>query len=439
MSKHITNTNLKTLLPPLKHLIDKKAEGIDWNENDPSASGYIKNRPFYTEIKEESVEILPNTVIEYSDYQENYVTINQALIEGQAYIVTWNGVEYTCIGRNYDGYIMLGNNAHYEWDNGITTDTGEPFALEANSDLNNLSLGIYVDRTNEEYEGSQISISIRSCQKKTNIVKIPSEYLPEINIPEGASIGIKGTGENAEVFNGGNADQATGDYAHVEGMAATASGHASHAEGSGTFAYAINSHAEGYYTQATGSHAHAEGHYTKAFGAYSHTEGYYTEASNQASHAEGYRAKAYGPGSHAEGYESTVKSPASYSHAEGMGTIAETQAQHVQGRYNIEDTNTTSTYGQYAHIVGNGWSTTQRSNAHTLDWSGNAWFQGEVKIGGTGQDDATAKTLATTEYVDSKFDSINTPQSQVILVDQETGENYILCIKNGNLVTHKAE
>lgn len=33
----------------------------------------------------------------------------------------------------------------------------------------------------------------------------------------------------------------------------------------------------------------------------------------------------------------------------------------------------------YAHIVGNGTSDTARSNAHTLDWSGNAWYAGSVE------------------------------------------------------------
>ena len=34
----------------------------------------------------------------------------------------------------------------------------------------------------------------------------------------------------------------------------------------------------------------------------------------------------------------------------------------------------------YAHIVGNG-EESARSNAHTLDWSGNAWFAGKVTVG----------------------------------------------------------
>lgn len=82
-------------------------------------------------------------------------------------------------------------------------------------------------------------------------------------------------------------------------------------------------------------------------------------------------------------------------HAEGYFTFASSSYQHTEGKYNIEDTN-----GKYVHITGNG-SNLKRSNAHTLDWSGNAWFAGSIKIGGTGQDDSTAKEIATKEYIDN--------------------------------------
>lgn len=89
--------------------------------------------------------------------------------------------------------------------------------------------------------------------------------------------------------------------------------------------------------------------------------------------AVGYLPTASGPRSFAEGYETTAKG--AQSHAEGIGTIASGGSSHVQGRYNIEDND-----GKYVHIVGNG-SSSQRSNAHTLDWSGNAWFDGDVENG----------------------------------------------------------
>ena len=143
-------------------------------------------------------------------------------------------------------------------------------------------------------------------------------------------------------------------------------------------------------TTASGDYSHAEGAGTTASGYASHAEGEETTASDYCSHAEGYGTTASGQASHAEGESTTVSGYVS--HAEGTGTIASSDYQHVQGQYNIEDTTNT-----YAHIVGNGTSSSARSNAHTLDWNGNAWYQGKLSQDGTPTED---KDLTTKKYVD---------------------------------------
>ena len=93
-------------------------------------------------------------------------------------------------------------------------------------------------------------------------------------------------------------------------------------------------------------------------------------------------------------YDETGKLLGQYAQAFGSKTTAQGENQHVQGKYNIADTIN-------AHIVGNGSDSSNRSNAHTLDWSGNAWFAGDVYTGstsGTNKDDGSKK-LATEEYV----------------------------------------
>lgn len=125
-------------------------------------------------------------------------------------------------------------------------------------------------------------------------------------------------------------------------------------------------------TEASGKYSFAEGKETIASGWYSHAAGYNTVASSDFAHAEGSYTTASGQGSHAEGYY----------------TVASSTNQHVQGEYNIEDSN-----NMYAHIVGNGYSGS-KSNAHTLDWNGNAWFQGDVYVGsnsGTNKDEGSVK------------------------------------------------
>lgn len=145
---------------------------------------------------------------------------------------------------------------------------------------------------------------------------------------------------------------------------------------------------------ANGSYSHAEGCGTLTTSMYAHAEGKYTEARGVASHAEGNGQWANYSGRYG-------RARGDCSHVEGHCTIADSLSQHVQGEYNIADTEGSAAIrGKYAHIVGNGTSNNARSNAHTLDWQGNGWFAGSVFTGGSGQDDATAKKLATEGYVD---------------------------------------
>ena len=163
-----------------------------------------------------------------------------------------------------------------------------------------------------------------------------------------------------------------------------------------------NSHAEGNTTTASGGNSHAEGAGSKALDESSHAEGVSTTASGYGSHAEGYNTKAAGSYSHAEGGSTTASGY--YSHAEGYNTKAFSQNQHVQGKYNIEDTK-----NKYAHIVGNGTDST-KSNAHTLDWNGNAWFAGKLTQEGTPTDD---KDLITKKYFDDNKPTVPTKTSEL--------------------------
>ena len=247
---------------------------------------------------------------------------------------------------------------------------------------------------------------------------------------EGYKTTAVGEGSHAE----GGRTIAKDKYSHAEGIDTKADGQASHAEGYGTQTYIqyagnteiIAAHAEGYLTQARNIGAHSEGVSTISSGEGSHSEGADSEAEGYASHAEGVNTSAIGEGAHSEGNHTCAHGNFSHaegnntyagvnpsgqffgesahaegqntkaygyaSHTEGVGTEAYGEAQHVQGKYNIDDTD-----GRYAHIVGNGTSNTEEyaSNAHTLDWQGNAWFAGDVYVGGNNQDDG--KKLVTEE------------------------------------------
>ena len=131
------------------------------------------------------------------------------------------------------------------------------------------------------------------------------------------------------------------------------------------------------------------------------------------SSAIGLYVTATGDASHAEG--STTTASGDCSHAEGYGSKASSQFQHVQGKYNIEDT-----ANKYAHIVGNGNSSTD-SNAHTLDWQGNAWYSGKLSQEGTPTED---KDLVTKKYVD---DNILLEQLPILRMDETNKCIYVNC------------
>ena len=281
---------------------------------------------------------------------------------------------------------------------------------------------------------------------------------------------------------------ALGAFSHAEGGGTKASGYSSHAEGCNAVASGFSSHAEGDGTTASGDYSHVEGigkkynititgsadatsytlsesdsnKYIKvggvinygnvyakitaydstsltitvdktlsttaltdatakvlfgvAFGYCSHAEGYTTVASGHYSHAEGYATTASNNYSHAEGYTTTASG--NYSHAEGLYTVASGVYQHAQGRYNISDIS-------YAHIIGNG-NGAKPSNAHTVDWSGNAWYQGDVYVGSTSgtNKDGGSKKLATEEYVDNNPNGTHYDTRGKVIVLNQTEFEY---------------
>ena len=284
---------------------------------------------------------------------------------GQNYIVTFDGVEYNIPCREEPS--AFGNylgNGFLAMDD--LEDTGEPFVICCIY-AGISSIALFADPSVPH------TFSIRGIETQYRV--IPGQYIAGGIFP--------GTGKYSHVFNGLESGQASGDYSAAMNQA-RASGLSSFAEGG---------------SWASGMEAHAEGEGSKASGRVSHAENHYTEA------------KGYG------------------AHAEGSWTIASGSMQHVQGRYNIEDTN-----DKYAHIVGNGQNNAStnwepaRSNAHTIDWQGNAKFAGDVYVQGTGTEDLQdAKKLATEEYVTNAISQIKIPEASAnVNVYEITSDSAVL-------------
>lgn len=184
---------------------------------------------------------------------------------------------------------------------------------------------------------------------------------------------------------------AFGKNSHSEGLWNIASGDSAHAEGRQAKSTSDASHAEGHLTYASAPYSHAEGMGAQAMGPRSHAEGWSCIAQGDASHAEGKGTRTIGKNSHAEGLDTEAR--ADQSHAEGYGCVAGSQMQHVEGRWNVIDES-----GKYVHITGWGDNDTARKNVYTLARTGDAWYSGELRVGGTSY--STGSRVLTTKDLD---------------------------------------
>lgn len=285
--------------------------------------------------------------------EEQTVTVNSELW-------AWLTVEHTPFVAGQT-YTVVFNGTEYTCT--ATTDDNESFTLSHG--------GVHGDASDSffctSYSDGSTYLSVLAEGTYTisvtgyvhDIYKIDEKYIPGV-------LGQPGTGVGSVIFNDYEHNIASGRYAFALGSDVTASGEYSYAEGSNTVASGHRSHAEGSYTTSSGESSHAEGNGTVSSG--------------------------------------------QYSHAEGVSTRAAGRYQHVQGQFNVEDTAST-----YAHIVGNG-KYNNRSNAHTLDWQGTAWFAGDVYVGSNSgiNKDEGSKRLITEDDLASilpKMTTITLPAS----------------------------
>lgn len=162
---------------------------------------------------------------------------------------------------------------------------------------------------------------------------------------------------------------------------------------------------------------------------------------------------ASGTNSHAEGY--LTKAVESFTHVNGVGTEAHGYAETVIGQYNDYDAMTEP----YVFVIGNGYEDGDRSNAHTTDWQGNAWYAGEVTDGSgnvlsdkanssdmttalTGKvDKVTGKGLSTNDYTTAekmKLSGIEAGAEVNVQADWETNDtNSDAYIKNKPYIPNK--
>ena len=369
-------------------MADKYITSSQYEKGIRKMKEYVDKSIPHKGVPEVIFTIPANTVLEINNSETKAMEFDKPsnINIGYDFIVNYNNEDFTDVSIEYNEDLKM-ISMHND-DIIIKFVPG----YDINQNINENKMVVAIIRLNPNITPTDVIL------KQINKKCLNNKYLKrDVAIKNSITIGSRDATNSIGQysFSNGKLNTASGLRSHAEGYEATASGEDSHAEGHSTTASGLYSHAEGSGTNASGDYSHAEGVRATASGKDSHAEGHSTTASGEDSHAEGYGTTALGESSHAEG--NITLASGLYSHAEGDNTIAKGRSQHAEGKFNIEDT-----ANAYAHIVGNGSSNTARSNAHTLDWSGNAWYKGKLSQDGIPTEN---KDLTTKKYVD---DAVNT-------------------------------
>ena len=253
----------------------------------------------------------------------------------------------------YNQTELTGNKLKIETNQNSTTVT--PSTLEISSSTKKLTIVANdITKTNDTWDGTNTSLTTAVTNAKGTVLQSPSTTNSNYEIL------FSNTANNNELT---EATKKSSTLLFNPAQKALTGGtrKANTTVGEYSFSVGISNTASGYCCQAFGNEVSATNNNTFA-------HGYQTVASHYCAHAEGWQTTASGQSSHAE----------------GEGTIANHRNQHVFGRFNVADPSTAvaDADGTYVEIVGNGGGSGSKSNARTLDWSGNETLAGSLQLGG---------------------------------------------------------
>lgn len=145
------------------------ATAKDWNQNDSTASDYIKNRPFYTgeqiitEIIPEQTYTLSSIGRGFTAYEDSSGTYPYSLEEGKDYTVVYNGTTYEFASASFQNFVCIG-------DVGPLTTGSEPsvpFAILTGSGM--LQIVDYIGST---------EVTCKISANAQDIKQIDTKYIP---------------------------------------------------------------------------------------------------------------------------------------------------------------------------------------------------------------------------------------------------------------------
>lgn len=140
----------------------------NWEQNDPTADDYIKNRPFYTGDPVETVLVEEITAL-FTEHNGVYRMKGPPIFVatvGETYKISWDSTVYKCTCVDSSGATIIGNLSIMD----AGSDTGESFLILVR---NGIGIFIYTLDTSASH-----TFSISGFIKE--VVKIDEKYLPTI-------------------------------------------------------------------------------------------------------------------------------------------------------------------------------------------------------------------------------------------------------------------
>ena len=349
----------------------------DWNENDPTKSGYIENRPFYERSEEfigaieftATSEITMKCVVSEED-MDTLVGIQSLTGKGAVLKAYVDG--QTCMSKVSFSYGSIGIAG--ELGGSVYFNPGATFNVTVHKD--NLTLVLNKTYTVDFYNANG------PFYKTISEDFFPDTIFSQKNAP--VKFGISGNGELNQ--------------SAVQGDNTTASGYGSHAEGDNTVANrrflsvsgSYNLYDDAKYIPVTTSSTMyfwtSDTIYESDSFTFDNSTGKFTLVNPiKRSYTQININKFYMLG--------TTSGKTMY-----VPTSLKENLNNRIGYYvSLHKSEIISIHrDQYAVITGNGTSDAERSNAYTLDWKGNAWFAGDVYVGstsGTNKDDGSKRLV----------------------------------------------
>lgn len=366
-----------------KYLPDDIIPQSNYTQNDSTQVDYIQNRPFY-EDDPKFVELVPTTEIKLSSNMRHGWNIPDITSQTH-WIVEFDGQEYEAYFKMYDAPCMC-----------ISIDGSELYFNLLSIYYNKASLsGVHTIRIRE------YTIDIHTIDEKF----VPSSIMRTSEISDWARAAKKPT-YTADEVEALSKENPTGAGSLSIGRLETSSiGNNSQALGEGVVAEGAHQFTQGKYNLYSDDiYTIREQHGTVTIpNSTSVTKTYYYGSSYTFDKTSGTFSLI------ATGRESWVAIPVgTYFFDTGStsgrtlyyrnpdSTLVKVTGDFYQYKniVALDAVFIAETGGRYAHVVGNGVSDANRSNAHTLDWDGLGWFAGGLKVGGASQDDENAVEVA---------------------------------------------